>query len=129
MTGKPEFDPDAFVRAVRQVFHETPEEFQYEPPIGDSCVYIHEGAPSCLFGKALHKLGVRIPSHCEGNSIRGVILALFKATEGEVYSTTGDVKAVLAAASEAQMAQDALAKYSYVCRTFENTLLREGYRK
>lgn len=130
--GKPKFDPAAFVAAVREVFADVPTDFQYESPVeGGSCVYTHHGVPSCLFGKALAKMGVRIPSYMEGNSIRGVVPALFDLNHDTVYSYNqgGDVYRVMVAAGEAQEAQDALAQYSYVRNVFDRALIREGFTK
>jgi hypothetical protein len=47
--------------AVAEVVHEIGDDFVYnEGNEGASCQYVRSEAPSCLFGRALHKLGVSI---------------------------------------------------------------------
>jgi hypothetical protein len=46
------------VDALREVAAGRPD-YAYEPPgDGVECLYVHNGAPSCLVGHALHRLGV-----------------------------------------------------------------------
>lgn len=44
--------------AVEEVVAETGPDFVYESPVPGECLYLYNGTPSCLFGKALDKLGM-----------------------------------------------------------------------
>lgn len=54
---------------LEQIVNERPD-YVYEKPGGDdaSCVYVHNGAPSCLVGHWLHKLGVSLDDIPEGEA-------------------------------------------------------------
>lgn len=53
-------DLDMLRTTVKAIVAETGEDFIYNPPMGTggTCVYVWEGAPSCLLGRALSRLGV-----------------------------------------------------------------------
>lgn len=55
---------ESFRAAVRQLAAEQPEYVYTRPdPFGyNTCVYQYNGAPSCLIGQALHRLGVPVES-------------------------------------------------------------------
>lgn len=58
------------INEVRMVAAKNPD-FTYEEPTGAaSCVYVHEGRPSCLIGHALWNLG-HIDSSIEGKRFGG----------------------------------------------------------
>jgi hypothetical protein len=44
-------------KAIEEVVAETGPDYVYEAPVWGECLYVHEGTPSCLFGKALAKHG------------------------------------------------------------------------
>lgn len=49
------------LRALEEVVAEAGEDYVYQPPNqGLTCVYVADGRPSCLVGRALFRLGVSI---------------------------------------------------------------------
>lgn len=56
---------DTALAALKAAVEEKGADYKYEPPLADDdgddvCVYVHNGAPSCLVGHALHSLGVSL---------------------------------------------------------------------
>jgi hypothetical protein len=44
--------------AIEEVVAEAGPDFVYESPVPSECLYLYNDVPSCLFGKALDKLGI-----------------------------------------------------------------------
>jgi hypothetical protein len=76
----PGFTLEALARQVRAVAAERPD-YIYRDPDGSSvCSYWHEAyeEPGCIFGHALHRMGVYMSGGgFEGESIAGVLARLF----------------------------------------------------
>jgi len=57
-----ELTPERALELMREVVAEYGEDHEYDPlqlPNGaTACVYVHEGAPSCLVGHVLHRAGI-----------------------------------------------------------------------
>lgn len=47
---------DRLVQEVKRIAEANPD-FVYQRPPGSGCVYVHDGRPSCLIGRALWNLG------------------------------------------------------------------------
>lgn len=48
------------IAGIRKLAEEQPD-FRYQPPDGDSCVYVHDGEGSCGVGRVLLDLGLITP--------------------------------------------------------------------
>lgn len=46
------------IAKVREIAAEQPDFVYHEPPGAVSCVYVHDGRPSCIIGQALWALGL-----------------------------------------------------------------------
>jgi hypothetical protein len=53
-------DAPAALDLLRGARDSKPPFYRYEAPEGELCVYEHGGAPSCIFGTALHLAGVPV---------------------------------------------------------------------
>ena len=93
---------------VFEVLDERGPDFSYESPLKDEygapCKYFHEGAPSCLFGAVLDKLGVPQRYVPEGESIDAVMDELWSGIPFRVRRSS----------SNAQSDQDCGYRYSTV---------------
>lgn len=104
--------------AVTQVIEDRGPDFQYVAPEvpgeGAPCMYFHEGAPSCLFGAVLDKLGVPQERVEEGESIDTVILYLWENAPSTVVNPS----------TTAQSCQDFGQRYDLVERKYQESLAR-----
>jgi hypothetical protein len=89
--------------AMRAVVAEHGPDFVYEPPTGpeELCVNAHNGAPSCLIGRVLHRLGVPV-ALLERWPSAPVVELLTNLKAELVVTASPDVAVVLSAAQSRQ---------------------------
>ena len=75
---------DRALELAKQAVEERGEDYVYSPPKDDegneidSCVYVHNGAPSCLVGEVMFRAGVPLEAmllHNESN-VNGLVMEL-----------------------------------------------------
>ena len=117
--------PEEFVQAVRDTVAEKGREFVYKRPSSAddpgpaSCLYnpTDQYPHACLFGTALARLGVEVPSRFEGEGIDTVLTELFG------WEFTPENDQVLQAASRAQSLQDSGHPWGAALDRFESGLI------
>lgn len=116
-----------FIDAIRAIVAETGEDHVYER-IDDgndphrSCWYVHDGQPSCLIGRALHRIGVPLDllARNEGTSA----LSLMEDIGGFSYT----VRLAADLAQDVQDGQDKGNTWGDALRVFDHRLFAvQGY--
>lgn len=89
-----QFTKEQLKEALGRVVAERGRLTVYVPPVGDDCVYIHDGCPSCLIGRALVDLGVH-PLDLErydDTSVTADVLPYWADGETELYALKVQVR-------------------------------------
>lgn len=107
-----EITPDSVITGLKAIVEDAGEDFVYERVVtddnGPKCVYVLDGAPSCIVGRFLAKLGVpleRLTVADEANYGAGLpayILMGNLRAEGVVNFTDYSAVAALSAAQDSQ---------------------------
>lgn len=116
-----ELTPEIVTPVIEAVVAEYGEDYRYEAPGGGSCVYLHEGEPSCIVGQVMSRLGVDITGW-DDESWPGYASIANKVLD----TTTSTLPPVHRALHYAQSDQDTGATWGAALEAYQTTLYSAG---